>query len=90
MMPLCVEALESGHLVTTGQLTSDCKGYALMTVGDYSQALTLGQVFAIPDYTTLAALFSFSTGLVLSLALVAHLVGTVAGFFNSSSKEEIL
>lgn len=90
MMPLCVTILETGELVSSGQLSESCNGYVLMTVGDYSQSLTLGQVFAIPDIAQLAALFSFSSGLVISLALVAHLVGTVAGFFNSSSKEETL
>lgn len=89
-MPLCVDVLETGELVSTGQLSESCMGYVLMTVGDYSQSLTLGQIFAVPETSQLAMLFSFATGLVVSLALVAHLVGTVAGFFNYSSKEETL
>lgn len=88
-MPLCVVLDPSGALVSQGQFTGECTGYVLMTAADYAGAMTVGQLFAAPSPVTFAGAFMAAFGAVLGCAVVAHAVGSVAGFFDSSKEEEL-
>lgn len=88
-MPLCVVLDPSGALVSQGQFTGDCTGYVLMTAADYAGAMTVGQLFAFPNPAMFAAAFMAAFGAVLGCAVVAHLVGSVAGFFDSPTEEQL-
>lgn len=86
-MPLCVLVNESDQLVTTGQFSADCMGYVLMTAADYTGSMTMAQIFGPPDAEVFAAFFMGFFGFVCGCAVVAHAVGSVAGFFDSKNEE---
>ncbi|WP_158545614.1 hypothetical protein [Pseudomonas sp. 57B-090624] len=51
--------------------------------------MTIAQLFGWPDPVAFASAFMASFGIVLRCAVVAHTVGSVAGFFDSSKEEEL-
>lgn len=90
MMPLCVYAdVETGFLHTVGQLSESCTGYVLMTAADYAGSLTITQLFGWPEPEAFGLAFMAAFGAVLGCAVVAHVVGSVAGFFDSAREEEL-
>ncbi|PZE11970.1 hypothetical protein DMX10_17950 [Pseudomonas sp. 57B-090624] len=89
MMPLCVVVDSTGALVSRGEFTGECNGYVLMTPADYAGSMTIAQLFGWPDPVAFASAFMASFGIVLRCAVVAHTVGSVAGFFDSSKEEEL-
>lgn len=89
MMPLCIVVNDSGELVSQGQFTGDCNGYVLMTAADYAGSMTVAQLFGWPDPVAFGAAFTTTFGIVLGCAVVAHTVGSVAGFFDNPREEEL-
>lgn len=88
-MPLCITVDADNQLVNSGQFTGDCTGYVLMTAADYTGSMTMAQLFGPPDAEVFAAFFMGFFGLVLGCAVVAHAVGSVAGFFDHHPVEEL-
>ncbi|MCU9948259.1 hypothetical protein [Pseudomonas sp. PDM13] len=89
MMPLCIVIDSTGALVSQGEFTGECNGYVLMTAADYAGSMTIAQLFGWPDPAAFGTAFMTSFGIVLGCAVVAHTVGSVAGFFDSSKEEEL-
>lgn len=84
MLPLCVHLDQATNaLIAAGEFTGECAGYVLMTPADWAGSMTVAQLFAFPDPLVFAAAFTASFGAVIGCAVVAHAVGSVAGFFDS-------
>lgn len=84
MLPLCVHLDQmTNALIAAGEFTGECTGYVLMTPADWAGSMTVAQLFAFPDPLVFAAAFTASFGAVTGCAVVAHAVGSVAGFFDS-------
>ncbi len=84
MLPLCVHLDQATNaLIAAGEFTGECTGYVLMTPADWAGSMTVAQLFAFPDPLVFAAAFTSSFGAVIGCAVVAHAVGSVAGFFDS-------
>lgn len=89
MLPLCVNLDPATNaLVAAGEFTGDCSGYLLITPADWAGAITIAQVFQFPEPELFAAAFMASFGAVLGCAVVAHAVGSVAGFFDAKNSLE--
>lgn len=87
-LPLCVYVDQATNaLVAAGEFTGECTGYVLITPADWAGAITIAQLFAMPDGVQLAAAFATFFGLVFGPAAIAHLVGRVSGFFDHDKEE---
>lgn len=86
MLPLCVH-LEPGTnaLIAAGEFTGECTGYVLITPADWAGTLMLSDLFALPSVYQFGAVFGGVFGTVVGLAMLAHSVGSVAGFFDSKN-----
>ncbi|WP_324709577.1 hypothetical protein [Pseudomonas citronellolis] len=89
MMPLCIVVDQSGALVSQGEFTGECTGYVLMTAADYAGSMTIAQLFGWPDPAAFGAAFTTAFGIVLGCSVVAHTVGSIAGFFDTAREEEV-
>lgn len=86
-MPLCVVVDTDGRLVSQGEFSGDCTGWILVTPADWAGSMTLAKLFEFPDPVAFGAVFGSTFGLILFLAAIASMVGTVAGFFDSTDVE---
>lgn len=86
MLPLCVHLDQAtSALIAAGEFTGECTGYVLMTPADWAGSMTVAQLFAFPDPLAFAAAFTASFGAVCGCAVVAHAIGSVAGFFDTKN-----
>jgi hypothetical protein len=86
MLPLCVHLDPATNaLIAAGEYTGECTGYILITPADWVGTLMLSDVFAFPSAMHLGGVFAGVFGTVIGLAMLAHTVGTVAGFFDSKN-----
>ena len=89
MLPLCIVVDESGRLVSQGEFTGDCTGYVLMTPADFAGSMTVAQLFGWPAPVAFGAAYTTAFGVVLGCAVVAHTIGSLAGFFDTNREEEL-
>lgn len=87
-MPLCINVDADGRLVSKGEYTGDCTGWILVTPADWAGSMTLTKLFEFPDPVMFGAVFTSMFGLILFLAAIATMVGSVAGFFDSIDIEQ--
>lgn len=91
MLPLCVHLDPATNaLIAAGEFTGDCTGYVLITPADWAGSMTVAQLFAFPDPLAFGAAFTAVFSLVIGCAVVAHMVGAVAGFFDAKNALEEL
>jgi len=90
-LPLCVYVDQATNaLVAAGEFTGECTGYVLITPADWAGSMTVAELFGFPDPLVFGATFTAAFGAVLGCAVVAHAVGSVAGFFNPINSVEEL
>jgi hypothetical protein len=86
-LPLCVQVdTATNTLVTSGEFTGACTGYVLITPADWAGSMTIAELFTMPDPVVFASAFTATFGAVIGLAMVAHSIGAVAGFFDSKNE----
>lgn len=85
-LPLCVAVDPATNaLVATGEFSGACTGYVLITPADWAGSMTIAELFGFPDPLVFSGAFAATFGLVIGCAMVAHAVGSVAGFFDSKN-----
>ncbi len=80
-MAVCVELVGTA-LEVTGEFTSACAGFALMTAEEYRSVPTLAALFATPEPEQVRAAFMAGLSLPLILWLTSWGLGVVVNWFN--------
>ncbi|MCD9096529.1 hypothetical protein [Luteimonas fraxinea] len=83
-MAVCVALASDGTLHPTGQSVEACTGFVLVSGSEHSFYALAYQAFATPTPEQAAGWFVGTFGAVVGMFVLARIVGTVAGMFNSS------
>jgi hypothetical protein len=86
MLPLCVHLDQATNaLIAAGEFTGECTGYVLITPADWAGSMTIAELFAMPDPVAFGSVFTAAFSAVIGLAVLAHTLGVVSGFFDSKN-----
>lgn len=82
----CVTQDAFGNLQATSDPLSECTGWALMDVTEYTEVPTLHQIFAMPELEDAGAIWLAGFSLPMIVYLVAWGFGVVVNFFKPENE----